>query len=592
MKLSVLVTFCRQKDFIKNALESILAQQTDFEYEVITGLDGNDIESENIINEYIKKNTNISLYKIDNSNEKTINIIKASKNRINLLKHARGEYFCLLDGDDFYSENNRFQKLIDFLDNNQQYIGAAHDFVLYNNETKQKDYSKPLLNEEEISFSPIDYIKQNKHIWVNCFIFRNIFLGKIPNNLNNYFFNDSTITHYMLKYGNIYYFPKIMMCYRVNTDSVYNSLKPELQNIYALLCSEINQQTIPCLKKEIAISKEMLFKYCLKNCTKLKENEEIKLIKQTAKEHNCNITYNILNYKNLSILNKIKLKLLKFEELKKNTGKEKITKLHYFLTPPNFGDILNLYILQHIFCLNIKFENINSADLIAIGSLFECLFGEEKSENTKPVKVFGTGFIMENSGNNTKLKRKLNIVGVRGLNTKKRMEKILNTKLDNIFTGDPALLASELIDTQNTKKYYKTGIILHYIDENDKAIENIKLSDYKLINVGKNPIQILKEISECETIFSSAMHGLIAADSLNIPNKRIILSGKLTGKDYKFYDYYSVFDRKPPKTIDLRHQTLTNKDIDILINEYKIFNPCDKIKQIQKDLLAKGNLYL
>ncbi len=45
MKLSVLVTFCNQKEYIKDALDSIVNQKTNFDYEILVGLDGNDAES-------------------------------------------------------------------------------------------------------------------------------------------------------------------------------------------------------------------------------------------------------------------------------------------------------------------------------------------------------------------------------------------------------------------------------------------------------------------------------------------------------------------------------------------------------------------
>lgn len=40
VKLSVLVTFCNQRQYIKRALDSILAQKTNFDFEVLIGLDG------------------------------------------------------------------------------------------------------------------------------------------------------------------------------------------------------------------------------------------------------------------------------------------------------------------------------------------------------------------------------------------------------------------------------------------------------------------------------------------------------------------------------------------------------------------------
>ena len=41
------------------------------------------------------------------------------------------------------------------------------------------------------------------------------------------------------------------------------------------------------------------------------------------------------------------------------------------------------------------------------------------------------------------------------------------------------------------------------------------------------------ELCKCETIISSSMHGLIAADAYGIPNRWLMLSDKLVGGEFK-----------------------------------------------------------
>ncbi len=130
VKLSCCVTFCRQKDYIVDALESIVNQQTNFEFEVLVGLDGYCPESEKIINSYVEAYPRVSLYQCDHSKLQSISIEKASRNRVNLLKHSKGEYFCLLDGDDYYTDMSRFQVLTDLLDSRPELVGCAHAYTV------------------------------------------------------------------------------------------------------------------------------------------------------------------------------------------------------------------------------------------------------------------------------------------------------------------------------------------------------------------------------------------------------------------------------------------------------------------------------
>ncbi len=79
------------------------------------------------------------------------------------------------------------------------------------------------------------------------------------------------------------------------------------------------------------------------------------------------------------------------------------------------------------------------------------------------------------------------------------------------------------------------------------------------------------------------MHGIIAADSLNIPNQAIRFSDKLTGGNFKFNDYYSVFDIEPA-IWDARNKAITSEDILAIPENYSI-TP-NQVKQIQDALIA------
>lgn len=308
IKLSVLVTFCNQKDYIKENLDSIVQQNVNFPYEVLICLDKECPESEKIINEYIEKYPYIKLFKVDNSQLQTINIIKASKNRLKLLMEAKGEYFCFLDGDDFYINKNRFQKLVDFLDNHKEYIGVFHDFCTFDH--KEQVLKKVIkYGDNECSLDAQTYLKNKIHMSFLNYMFRNIFNGKVPDDLDKDAVNDTSFIYYMLKHGKTFHIPGIMLANRVNIKSIYNDLSDNLQILYILLYAEINHKILPFYEKYICANYKWTLRCCFKFCTShnIIENFEINLIKNVAKEHDCYFTYNLLNYKNLSLTEKIKL---------------------------------------------------------------------------------------------------------------------------------------------------------------------------------------------------------------------------------------------------------------------------------------------
>jgi hypothetical protein len=272
--------------------------------------------------------------------------------------------------------------------------------------------------------------------------------------------------------------------------------------------------------------------------------------------------------------------------------------LYYYNEVNNFGDLLNEVLINELFDCNIRFESLYKCELVAIGSLLESFL--HGSNNLKLItkkailptlNIWGTGFI---SDEDTRIMRpnkqqeiffrKTKIHALRGEFTKRRIEKMLSKQIDSPI-GDPGLLASKLIPYSKIQKKFRLGIIPHYVDANNIKIKDIttSFSDAHVINILESPISVLNKIAQCETIISSAMHGLIAADSMGIPNARLILSDKITGGNFKYNDYYSAFKIKNHNNIDFRNSKIDVGKIKLIINEYNV--PFNKVMEIQELLI-------
>lgn len=254
----------------------------------------------------------------------------------------------------------------------------------------------------------------------------------------------------------------------------------------------------------------------------------------------------------------------------------------------NFGDILNVDIFKK-FNINIEYASKKNAEIVAIGSLLDLYFCN-KSEYLKrfrykfykPVIVWSTGFIKEEKPNEILLRR-LDVRAVRGYKTLNRLKDLTGVKIaNNIAIGDGGLLISHFFNTSNVNKKYSLGIIRHYIDENTDILDKIDVQNSTVIDIKQKPEDFIQKVAECDCIISSAMHGLICADSLGIPNIRII-KNKLIGGNYKFEDYYSAFGIEKHNYINLNTQKITDKDIQYIHDNYCISK--EKIKEIQTALL-------
>lgn len=101
-------------------------------------------------------------------------------------------------------------------------------------------------------------------------------------------------------------------------------------------------------------------------------------------------------------------------------------------------------------------------------------------------------------------------------------------------------------------------------------------------------LEILKQIAQCEMIVSSALHGLIVADSFGIPNIRLVATDTMRiAQNFKFLDYYSAYDIEEHSALNIHtlFTYLSNpKSLkDIISNTYHI-KP-EMIKNKQRQLL-------
>lgn len=122
MKVSVSVVTFQHAATARQALESVLRQETDFPLEMIVGDDASTDGTQQIIKEIRAKAPGMVKLILQDANAGD----QGLTNVMSTIDAAKGEYIAFLDGDDFWTAPDKLQKQVDFLDAHPECAICAH----------------------------------------------------------------------------------------------------------------------------------------------------------------------------------------------------------------------------------------------------------------------------------------------------------------------------------------------------------------------------------------------------------------------------------------------------------------------------------
>lgn len=125
--VTVLVTTYNQEQYIRQALDSVLAQRTDFPFEVLVSEDAGTDGTRAILQEYAARDSRVRLRLRDKN-------VGISRNWYEGLCAAKGEFVCTLEGDDWWLTPDKLQKQVDFLRAHPDYAAVSHRLQETDNE--------------------------------------------------------------------------------------------------------------------------------------------------------------------------------------------------------------------------------------------------------------------------------------------------------------------------------------------------------------------------------------------------------------------------------------------------------------------------
>jgi pyruvyltransferase len=210
---------------------------------------------------------------------------------------------------------------------------------------------------------------------------------------------------------------------------------------------------------------------------------------------------------------------------------------------PNFGDALTPWLVQRLTGRHPVFVRPEDPrhKYFVTGSIL--------SYAGARCTVWGSGIM---SGDDS-VSSAANLLAVRGPLTRARAV-ACGADCPPVY-GDPALLLPRFYrPTSNQRR--RMGIVVHFSDSPRLAASQCSSKDIQWIDI-QDPIEsVIDQITSCEFVASSSLHGLITSHTYGIPAIWVKFCDLPSGDDSKFHDYFLSIGEEPPEPVWLKYDRI------------------------------------
>jgi glycosyltransferase involved in cell wall biosynthesis len=213
--LSICMLTYNHEKWIDKAIKGVLIQKTKFLFELVIGEDCSNDRTREIVLSYSIKYPKIIRAIFNKEN------LGLAENFSQILTICNGKYIAICEGDDFWTNPNKLQNQVDFLEANRNCIMVSHNSA--------RLYEENNLVDNSIKYNHSFQFDQKRHIeeWLTqpltC-VFRNFFCDYTYFNREKDIFCDVILFYELLKHGYGYFMPENMATFRVHKNALSSGL--------------------------------------------------------------------------------------------------------------------------------------------------------------------------------------------------------------------------------------------------------------------------------------------------------------------------------------------------------------------------------
>lgn len=230
-EVSVIIQTYNHEKYIKQCIEGVLMQKTNFPYEILIGEDDSIDNTRNICIEYANKEPKLIGLTL-HSRENVIFVNNKPTGRFNSFynfSRSRGKYIAICEGDDFWTDKYKLQKQYDYLEHNIDVSGCFHNSIVVDGNNSKiseewYDKRKQEKNSFKEKFTQKDCLTALGSSYPSCSL---MFRRDIFNDIPDWFlqtYSDFTLDLLITQNGFLSYLPFNASAYRIHSGGIWQGV--------------------------------------------------------------------------------------------------------------------------------------------------------------------------------------------------------------------------------------------------------------------------------------------------------------------------------------------------------------------------------
>lgn len=209
--LSICIRTHNQERFIREALDSVLRQKTTFAFEVIVSDDASSDGTVAILQEYAGRYPCVVRLLLSETN------LGGPNNLKRVIEASQAKYITCLDGDDYYTDEYKLQKQVDFLEAHPDFAACFHNTWMVDTfGNKQGLFNRP---DFHAVHDAREFIKERWFVPIHSAVLRREDV-EFPEWYDTVMNDDYVVHLSVAKHGAYYYMPDVMVAYRRHEQNI------------------------------------------------------------------------------------------------------------------------------------------------------------------------------------------------------------------------------------------------------------------------------------------------------------------------------------------------------------------------------------